>query len=207
MTEKIVEVLWRAGGWGYLLVFAGATLESAAFLGFIVPGETIVIVSGVLASLGVLELPALMVVVALGAIVGDNVSYQLGRRFGRDWLLRHGRRFGLHEARLARVERVYERWGGPAVTVGRFVGFLRPLVPFVAGAARMPYARFVAFNLSACMAWAVVTVLIGYVLGESWEVVERWIGRTGLLAAAVIGLVGLAVWLRRRRARRRAGGL
>jgi membrane protein DedA with SNARE-associated domain len=143
-----------------------------------------------------------MVVVALGAIVGDNVSYQLGRRLGRAWLLRHGGRVAFPEARLARVERVYERYGGPAVVFGRFVGFLRPLVPFVAGAARMTYPRFFCFNLAACILWAVVTVLLGYFLGESWHLVERWIGRTGLVAAAAIALIAAAVWYRRRRRRR-----
>lgn len=201
MTDKLIEVLWRAGSWGYLLVFAGATLESAAFLGFLVPGETLVIVSGVLASLGIFDLTELIVVVGLGAIAGDNVSYQLGRRLGREWLLRHGARVGLHPARLEHVERVYERYGGRAVTFGRFVGFLRPLVPFVAGAARMPYARFLAFNLFACVAWAVITVLLGYFVGESWELVERWIGRTGLAAAALVAVIAAVVWWRRRRRR------
>jgi undecaprenyl-diphosphatase len=197
--DRLIEVLWRAGGWGYLLVFAGATLESAAFLGFLVPGETLVIVSGVLASVGLFDLTELIVVVALGAIVGDNVSYQLGRRLGRDWLLRHGGRVGLHAKRLERVERVYERYGGPAVTFGRFVGFLRPLVPFVAGAARMPYARFIGFNVFACVAWAVVTVLLGYFVGESWHLVERWIGRTALVATALVAAIAVALWLLRRR--------
>jgi len=201
--DRLIEILWRAGGWGYLLVFAGATLESAAFLGFIVPGETLVIVSGVLASLGIFDVTELIIVVAAGAIVGDNVSYHLGRRLGRAWLLRHGGRVGLHESRLERVERVYERYGGPAVTFGRFVGFLRPLVPFVAGAARMPYARFLGFNLLACVAWAVVTVLLGYFVGESWELVERWIGRAGLVAVALVALIAAFVWYRRRRRRLR----
>jgi undecaprenyl-diphosphatase len=200
VEERLIALLWRVGDWGYLLIFVGTTLESAAFLGFLVPGETLVIVSGVLAALGLLDLPELLVVVALGAMAGDNVSYRLGRNLGRSWLLRHGRRVGLDEARLARVERVYARYGGPAVMFGRFVGFLRPLVPFVAGAAGMPYPRFLGFNVVACVLWAVVTVLIGYVLGESRGLVERWIGRTGLIATLVVALVAMAMWLRRRRA-------
>jgi undecaprenyl-diphosphatase len=199
VAERLIALLWRVGDWGYLLIFVGATLESAAFLGFVVPGETLVIVSGVLASLGILDLPELVVVVSLGAIVGDNVSYRLGRNLGRSWLLRHGARAGLHEAWLERVERFYERYGGPAVVFGRFVGFLRPLVPFVAGTARMSYPRFLCFNLVACVLWAVATVLLGYFVGESWDLVERWIGRTGLIAVGVIVIIAAAVWLRRRR--------
>lgn len=204
MTDALTSVLWRVGHWAYVLIFVGTALESAAFLGFVVPGETLVIVSGVLASLGLLELPELLVVVTAGAIVGDQVSYRLGRRLGREWILRHGRRVGLDESRLGRVEAFYARFGGPAVVFGRFVGFLRPLVPFVAGAARMTYPRFLCFNVAACVAWAVVTVLLGYLLGESWELVERWIGRTGLVVAAVIALVVTVVYVRRRRRLRRA---
>lgn len=132
MGEWLIALLWRVGHWGYLIVFVGATLESAAFLGFVVPGETLVIMSGVLASLGIFDLADLIAVVAVAAIVGDNVSYQLGRNFGQSWLLRYGGRVGLDEAKVERVERFYERYGGMAVLFGRFVGFLRPLVPFVA---------------------------------------------------------------------------
>jgi undecaprenyl-diphosphatase len=91
------------------------------------------------------------------------------------------------------------------VLFGRFVGFLRPMVPFVAGAARMPRARFFCFNVVACAGWAVVTVLIGYFVGESWALVERWIGRTGLVVAAFLVLLAAVVWLRRRRAARDQG--
>jgi membrane protein DedA with SNARE-associated domain len=149
--EWRIDLLWRVGHWGYLIVFVGATLESAAFLGFLIPGETLVIVAGVLASLGIFNLGDLIPVVAVGAIVGDNVSYQLGRKFGHSWLLRYGGRAGLDEARLARVRTLYERYGGAALVLGRFVGFLRPLVPFVAGAAGMRYPRFLCYNTVACV--------------------------------------------------------
>jgi membrane protein DedA with SNARE-associated domain len=193
------------GHWGYLIVFVGATLESAAFLGFLIPGETLVIVAGVLASLGIFNLGDLIPVVAVGAIVGDNVSYRLGRNFGHSWLLRYGGRAGLDEARLERVRTFYERYGGAALVLGRFVGFLRPLVPFVAGAAAMRYSRFLCYNTVACVLWAVVTVLLGYFLGGSWELVERRIGRTGLVVAAVIAVIAAIVWLRRRSSRSPSG--
>jgi membrane protein DedA with SNARE-associated domain len=201
--ERLIGLLWRVGNWGYLIVFAGATLESAAFLGFIVPGETLVIVSGVLASLGMFHLADLILVVTVGAIIGDNVSYHLGRRLGHAWLLRYGVRVGLDRTRLERVESLYDRHGGAAVLFGRFVGFLRALVPFVAGAAGMRYPPFICYNTVACVAWAFATVLLGYYVGESWELVERWIGRTGLIVAGAITLAAALFWLRRRHVSRR----
>lgn len=187
-----------------MVVFLGATLESAAFLGFLVPGESLVLFAGFLAWAGLLELPALIVVVAAGAIVGDSIGYQLGRRLGREWILRHGPRLGVHGRWLERTERFFARHGGTTVFLGRFVGFLRAMAPFVAGASRMPYGRFLVFNIAGGLAWAVVTVLLGYSLGESWRIGERWLGRAGLgMAVAVVVLVvGAALW-RRRQARRR----
>jgi len=178
--------------------FLGATLESAAFLGFFIPGETLATVAGVLASLGILDVADLIAIVAVGAILGDNISYQLGRNLGHAWLIRYGGRVGLDRARLERVEGFYVRHGGAAVVFGRFVGFLRALVPFVAGAAGMPYPHFVCYNAVACVAWAAATVLFGYFLGGSWELVERWLGRTGGIAVGVVVVIAAIIWLRRR---------
>ena len=121
------------GHWTYALLFLGAALESAAFLGFLIPGETIVVLGGVLASMGVLALPETVAIAVSGAIIGDNVGYYLGHRLGRPWLERHPRLARSHGNLIERVDEVFERHGGKAVLVGRFVGFLRALLPFVAG--------------------------------------------------------------------------
>ena len=203
MLDRLIALLWRIGYWGYVVIFLGATLESAAFLGFLIPGETLVIVSGMLASLGILDPVDLIVVVSSGAVLGDNVSYQLGRRLGHPWLVRYGRRVGLDHARLARVDAFYDRHGGAAIVFGRFVGFLRALVPFVAGAAHMSYPRFVCYNAFAATLWAASVVLFGYFVGGSWQLVERWTGRAGVITALATAVVAL-VWVRRRHLARTA---
>lgn len=203
MLDRLIALLWRIGYWGYVVIFLGATLESAAFLGFLIPGETLVIVSGMLASLGILDPVDLIVVVSSGAVLGDNVSYQLGRRLGHPWLVRYGRRVGLDHARLARVDAFYDRHGGAAIVFGRFVGFLRALVPFVAGAAHMSYPRFVCYNAFAATLWAASVVLFGYFVGGSWQLVERWTGRAGVITALATAVVVL-VWVRRRHLARTA---
>jgi membrane protein DedA with SNARE-associated domain len=197
VLDRLIALLWRIGYWGYAVIFLGATLESAAFLGFLIPGETLVIVAGMLASLGILDPVDLIVVVAAGAILGDSVSYQLGHRLGHPWLVRYGRRVGLDHARLARVDAFYDRHGGVAVVFGRFVGFLRALVPFVAGAAHMSYPRFLCYNAFAAVLWSTSVVLFGYFVGGSWQIVERWTGRGGVVIAIASAVVGL-LWLRRR---------
>jgi membrane protein DedA with SNARE-associated domain len=186
-----------------VVLFLGAALESAAFLGFLVPGETIVILGGVLSSMGVLKLTPTLVIAILGAILGDNVGYYLGHRLGRPWLERHSRLFGDTEGIVARVDELFARHGGKAVLLGRFVGFLRALAPFIAGASRMPYATFVVYNTMGATTWAVAFVLLGYFLGESWGVAEKWIGRLGLVVGA-LAIIAAALFLRRRREKVRA---
>jgi undecaprenyl-diphosphatase len=177
-----------------VLLFLGAALESAAFLGFLVPGETIVILGGVLASAGVLKLPETLAVAVAGALIGDNIGYYLGHRLGRPWLERLLSQRSM--SMLTRVDELFQRHGGKAVLVGRFIGFLRALAPFTAGASGMPWRRFAAFNAVGATAWGIAFVLLGYGLGESWPVAERWIGRVGLVVGAVV-LVAVVVWMKR----------
>lgn len=201
MIDRLVDLAWRLEEWSYLLLFLGAALESSAFLGFVVPGETLVIVAGVMASAGVLDPVAAMAVAAAGGVLGDSIGYELGRRLGRRWIERHGGRFGVRRRTLTRVDRLFARHGGKAVLLGRFVGFLRAMAPFVAGSSRMPYRSFLAYNAAGAVIWAVATVFLGMALGESWRVAERWIGRAGLVAGVAVALA-VVVWLRRRSARR-----
>jgi undecaprenyl-diphosphatase len=183
-----------------VLLFLGAALESAAFLGFLVPGETIVILGGVLAHAGLLDLPETIVVVVSGAIIGDSIGYELGRRLGRPWLVRHGRLVGMHGGMLRRVDELFAQHGGKAVVLGRFVGFLRALAPFVAGASRMPYRTFLFYNALGALVWGPAFVLLGYFLGESWTVAERWIGRGGLVVGALL-VAAAVLWIRHHRKR------
>jgi undecaprenyl-diphosphatase len=112
----------------------------------------------------------------------------------------------MHGGVLARVDALFARHGGKAVLIGRFVGFLRAMAPFVAGASRMPYRRFLLYNALGGVVWAAALVLLGYFLGESWSVAERWIGRVGLMIGVIV-VVATALWLHRvRRVRACAPG-
>jgi membrane protein DedA with SNARE-associated domain len=181
-----MDALSRWGHWGYLLLFLSATLESSAFMGLLVPGASLVLVSGFLAARGVFATGDLIMVVALGAILGDSLGYELGR----PWLLRVGHWVGLRTVHLDWSEAVFARHGGPTVLFGRFIGFLRVLAPFIAGAARMPYRHFLLYNMLGSVLWAMGCVWLGYGLGASWQVAERWLGRASLLVGGVLVLLG-----------------
>lgn len=205
MLKYLLDLVASVGHWSYLIIGLAAALECAAFLGLVIPGESIVLASGFFAHEGMLSLTAVIVAASVGAVLGDNLGYQFGCRLGRDWLLRHGQRFGITERRLARAERFFARQGPKAVFLGRFVGFARALVPFVAGTSRMPYGRFLLYNALGAVLWTVGCSLLGYAVGASWRTAETWIGRVGLGVGALFVVVGLVVW-RRRRQRARAGG-
>ena len=198
MLEYLLDLVTRLGHWSYLIIFLAAALECAAFAGLLVPGESLVLASGFLAHQGVLSLDTVMVAASLGAVVGDNIGYQLGARLGRVWLVHHGRRVGINERRLKRAEAFFDRHGPKAVFVGRFVGFARALVPFVAGASRMPYRRFLMYDALGAALWTIGFVLLGYGLGASWRVAERWVGRVGLIVGIAVAIAGLVFWVRHR---------
>jgi membrane protein DedA with SNARE-associated domain len=204
ILQYLLDLVAGLGWWSYLLIFTAAALECAAFAGLLVPGESLVLASGFFAQQGILRLDAVMAATALGATVGDSIGYWLGCRLGRDWLLRHGSRFGIRERRLHQVEGFFQRHGPKAVFVGRFIGFARALVPFVAGASGMRYRRFLVYNALGAVLWAIGFVTLGYMLGASWQLAEKWIGRAGLIVAGVIALAGLVAWLRRRRSQAKA---
>jgi membrane protein DedA with SNARE-associated domain len=170
--------------------------EDAVFVGFVVPGETAAILGGVVASRGHASVAVLCAVVVVAAIVGDNAGYWIGTRYGTRLLSSDVvRRRNLHieyaRSRLARR-------GGPAVFGGRFIAFLRAVMPFLAGTSRMPFPRFLAYNAVGGLLWGVGSVLLGYLAGSSITAVERTFGgiTAGIAAAAVIAVA--VVWFVRR---------
>ncbi len=202
MLNYLIELVGRAGHWGYVLVFLGAALESAAFLGVIVPGESLVLVAGFLAAQGVFDLDVLIIIISLGAVLGDSLGYEMGRHLGRSALLRYGPRVGVNQARIAKTDAFFTRHGGKAVFLGRFVGFARALVPFLAGSSRMPYRHFLPYNMMGAIIWSAVITLLGYFLGASWQVASGWIGKASAILGGIfvfaLGLLWLWRWAMRR---------
>ena len=196
MIDSFIAWVSGIGHWAYLAIFLVVSLESAAFLGFFMPGETAVFLGGFLASQGVLDLRVLIPLVAVAAILGDSIGYELGRLLQKSWFLRYGRWLGLREAEWQRIENFFHRHGGKTIFLARFSAFFRILVPFFAGAVRLSYFHFLLFNVLGGVVWAAGSVLIGYFAGESWRAIEHWIGRGALIV--IILIVGLILMVRYR---------
>ena len=186
--------------YGYLAVFAGVLLED---VGLPVPGETLLIGGAMLAARGQLSLPSLLLLAWLAAVIGDNLGYALGYFGGRPLLDRFGRRILLGPDRIARVERFFRRHGGKVVIGARFVDGLRQLNGIVAGAARMPWQRFIAFNALGAGLWVGAWGCAGFLVGKRLEALIGALGRLhavafwGIVAAAAVAAAA-ALFLARR---------
>jgi membrane protein DedA with SNARE-associated domain len=179
-----------------LLVFA----EDAIFIGFVVPGETAAVLAGVGAGLGHVALWLPVVVVVVAAIAGDSVGYEVGHRFFGPWVLT-GRFLAPHAARIERAQAFLRRRGGIAVFLGRFTAFFRAMMPALAGASRMPYPRFLAWNAAGGLIWGTLFVVVGYVAGASYHQVEQQVGRGIAIGLVVVVVAAGVTWrLRSRRA-------
>jgi membrane protein DedA with SNARE-associated domain len=186
-----------ASPWAYVVVGVLTLLEAAAFVGLVVPGETAVLLGGVLAYQGRVSLSLMIAVAVAGAIIGDSVGYDIGLRIGPAVRAsRLGQRVG--DARWARADLYLAAHGGRAVFLGRFVGILRALVPTMAGASRMPYRTFLAWNAAGGLIWASSFVLAGYAAGDAYHLVEHWVGRVTLVVAAFAAVTVGAIALSRR---------
>ena len=199
MSGFINQIL-NAPTWAVLaLVALVVFVEDALFVGFVIPGETAAILGGVAASLGHVPLAAVIAVVITAAIVGDSVGYEVGRQVGPRIL--RLRILDRRRRRLEDAQNFLARRGGAAVFLGRWVAFFRAVMPALAGTARMPYPKFLAFNAAGGIAWGTVVVLVGYFAGQSYAKVEAALGRDAALVVAGIALIALLVWqIRRHRA-------
>jgi len=192
LPEWLVDLFAR---YGYAVVFAGVFLENT---GLPVPGETALLAGAALAHFGRLSFWRVVVTAVAGAILGDNMGFFIGRRGGR-WLLeRYGGRLGLTSARLADFDRFFDRHGAKTVFVARFITGLRVVGAVLAGASGLRWPTFLFYNATGAVVWCTAVAIAGYALANSWDTLERWIGRTGVIALA---LVLIAVLIARRRAR------
>jgi membrane-associated protein len=203
-VSGLVHRILELPGW-LVLVVAGAVVfvEDAVFVGFVVPGETVALLAGAAAKLGHVSLAGVLIVVIAAAIVGDTVGYEVGRSLGPRVL--RWRPLERRRKRLDDAQAFLARRGGSAVFLGRWTAFFRAVMPALAGSARMPYPRFLAWNAIGGLTWGAVVVLLGYAAGASYARVAKAFGRDAAVVLLVLVLVAVIVWrVRRHRAQRRA---
>jgi membrane protein DedA with SNARE-associated domain len=183
------------------IIFAAAVLviaflEALVGVGLIMPGSVLTVFSGWLAFQGKAPIAVIMTAAGLGALLGDLLSYWLGARFGV-----HLWRWGLLKKRqslLHLTEVFFFAHGGKSIFFGRFLGPIRGLVPFVAGASQMRPVVFSCYTLASALLWGLSYPGLGYLGGASWQQAETLAGRLGLLVALILIVTLLVAWLRHR---------
>jgi membrane protein DedA with SNARE-associated domain len=195
MPEWLVDLFAR---YGYAVVFFGVFLENT---GLPVPGETALLAGAALAHFGRLSFPAVVGTAVLGATLGDNLGFAIGRRYGRGLAVRYGARLGLTPARLAQFDRFFERHGARTVFIARFITGLRVFGAVLAGSSGLRWPTFLLYNATGAVVWSIAVAVAGYSLAYSWNTLERWVGRSGLIGLAVILLAGAIGIARARRNR------
>jgi membrane-associated protein len=194
--EGLRELI-RSGG--APLICGIVFIETGFFVGFFLPGDSLLITAGILAAGGFLPLRWLLLPVMLCAIVGDQIGYWIGRSAGAA-LYKRQDSFFFRRSHLQRAHDFYEKYGGRAVILARFVPIVRTFCPPVAGAARMPYGRYVMFDIFGGIFWVGAMILGGYSLGRSVPNIGKYIHYVIAVVAVVSILPAVIGVLKSRKA-------
>jgi len=193
LKEFVGQVIQEYDVWVYLILFAIVFCETGFVVTPFLPGDSLLFISGYFAAIGKLDLAMLIPILCLAPICGDSVNYWIGRFVGPKVFHKENVRF-LNKEHLNRAHAFYERHGGKAVAIGRFLPIIRTFVPFVAGIGKMSYARFLCFSVIGTLAWINACVLAGFFFGghpfvqKHFELVVAAIIVISLLPAVVAHL-------------------
>ena len=203
LIEKIVnwvEPVFVSGG--YLIIAGAVLMERSIFIGLIVPGDLILALGGVYASEHKMNLVVVIVIGIFAAIIGESIGFWFGRRYGIRLIRRIPlvRRLG---TQLEMSQDYFRRHGGKTVAIGRYATAAGAFIPFTAGAARMPYRRFLLFDIPAIVVWATAISVFGYAFGQNLNFVDKVLSRFGygVLVLFTLILGGMFAWKRYRKRR------
>ena len=154
----------------YLILFA----ESGLLIGFFLPGDSLLFTAGLLASRGYFSIWALVIGGAIAAIIGNQVGYHFGRRFGPR-IFNKEESFLFHKDHIVRAEKFYEKYGGVALIISRFTPIVRTFIPILAGVGRMNYRKFFIYNVIGGIAWVLSVSFAGYFLGRIVPDIDKYI--------------------------------
>jgi len=194
--QQLLEDLSNTlGAWTYLLVGFFAFAETGAFIGLVVPGETVMLLGGAVAGQGAISIYLLIAIAWFAAWLGDTTSFFLGRRLGREFVLKHGPRVGIGHERFEKVEDYFGRHGGKTIFIGRWISLVRAFAPFIAGSSGMGYRAFVPYSILGTGLWASLHILVGYFFSRSIETAGHYAARGAFLLATLIAIVAGTVFL------------
>jgi len=180
---------------GYWIAFTAAMAETVVGVGLLLPGSTIILLLGAFAARGYMDLGDLILFAFAGAVIGDNINYFLGRKYGARWV-EDGFWF-LKREHFDKARVFFDRHGAVSVLWGRLIPSVKEVVPFIAGLVKMHRGLFFFYNVLGAVCWAFEWVLVGYFFGQSLSLAKAWLSRLGFLAALVVVILVLLAFVRR----------
>jgi membrane-associated protein len=200
MHFDLKAIIEAAGLFGLTsIIFA----ESGLFFGFFLPGDSLLVTAGLLASQGYFRLLVILPILAIAAVAGDSVGYWFGRKVGPR-IFKKEDSFLFKKSYLERAHSFYEKYGGKTIFLARFVPIVRTFAPIVAGAADMDYKTFISFNVFGGIFWTSSMLLIGYFLGSVIPDVDKYILPLIALIVFLSILPGINEWWKERKKAGRA---
>jgi len=190
-SNYIIKFTESFGFWGYLIAFLLAFLESLALIGGFIPGTTAIVLLGFMCFRGYLNIYVLMSVTVLGAVLGDSASYWLGTK-GTHFFKKENR--FLKASHVEMGQKFFKKHGNKSIFLGRFIGIIRPMIPFAAGLSRMNYRVFLFWNVFSGIVWGVSHIYIGYFFGGAFKLIEEWSKRVSVLFLILI-VICFLFWL------------
>ena len=191
------------GAWVYALLFAIVFVETGLVVMPFLPGDSLLFITGALAGAGLMNYPLAMAVLFVAAVAGNQTNYRIGRYFGpRVFQWEHSRWF--NRAAFDQAHNFYERYGGVALVVGRFMPFVRTFAPFVAGVAAMGYRKFSFYDVTGGALWVGSLVTLGYLFGNV-PIVKANLSLIVWLMIGIPGVLALAgAWRAHHKAKQEA---
>ncbi|MEP7355259.1 MAG: DedA family protein [Acidobacteriota bacterium] len=184
MHDTLIYLLHN---YGYTTLFLLICLES---MGIPLPGEAALVTASAFAASGDLSITWVVVTAAAAAIIGDGCGYWIGRKGGLPLIRRYGRYIRVDEAEIEKAHHFFQRYGAKTVFFGRFVALLRTWAAVLAGISSMPYSEFTTYNALGGITWAAVFGSLGYYFGQNLPQLEAYLGRTTIIIAVLVGVVG-----------------
>lgn len=164
--QTVIPDIQNLGVWGYWVFLLAASLESSTIVGIVIPGSAIVVLAGVLCAQGVFDIGDMFWFVAVGAVMGDNISYYLGTH-ATQFFKKENKIFKL--SHVQKGERFFNKHGHKSVFLGRFVGPIRSIIPFTAGLSKMNRWTFLFWNVTSALVWSASTLAVGYFFGGTFH--------------------------------------
>lgn len=181
--------------WVYWIVLGVSIVEPMPLIGSFFPGQSIVILAGILVKQGALDFWDLVAFAGVGSVLGDLIGFLIGKKYGDAFLTRYGRRFFLKKERLDKVKLLLQEHTGKTLVLGRFNSLTRCFSPFLAGSTGIVFRKFLVYNIVGGACWSVAFVTIGFFFGKGFEIASHFIGEFVVMGLILSGIVVFLVKL------------